>query len=118
MPANNARDTMIRHWELLKKLPTSGAGKTVSELTNDLNALSFKVSKRQVERDRLSNEPTKVYRGVLTKRRTYWDALSRGDKAYAERIFPGADHQKNAEAMKTVSGWKDKAKQLRDTEPR
>ena len=51
MPANNARDTMIRHWELLKKLPTSGAGKTVSELTNDLNALSFKVSKRQVERD-------------------------------------------------------------------
>jgi hypothetical protein len=75
-------------------------------------------NQRQVERDRQANEPTKVYRGVLTKRRTYWDALSRGDKAYAERIFPGADHQKNAEAMKTVSGWKDKAKQLRDTEPR
>jgi hypothetical protein len=51
MPANKARDTMIRHLELLKKLPTAGAGKTVSELTNDLNALSFKVSKRQVERD-------------------------------------------------------------------
>ena len=74
-------------------------------------------NKRQIERDQKANEPTKVYRGELTKRRTYWDALTRGDRSYAERIFPGADHQQNTEAMKQVSSWADKAKRLRDTEP-
>ena len=75
-------------------------------------------NQRQIERDRQANEPTKVYRGQLTKRRTYWDALSRGDRSFAERIYPGADHEKNAESMKQVEGWKDKAKRLRDMEPK
>ena len=74
-------------------------------------------NQRKVQEDREKNDPVRTYGRELTKRRTYWDALSRGDKAYAERIFPGADHQKNAGAMKQVSGWKDKAARLRDTEP-
>lgn len=51
MPANNTRDTVARQWELLKELPTIGAGKTVRQLTDKLNALSFNVGVRQVERD-------------------------------------------------------------------
>ena len=72
---------------------------------------------RMIAADQEKNDPQRVYRAALTKRRTYWDALSRGDQGYAERIYPGADHQKNAGAMKEVSGWKDKAARLRDTEP-
>lgn len=51
MPSNRSRNTIARQWELLKLLPSSGTGKTAAELTGDLNALHFKVSKRQVERD-------------------------------------------------------------------
>ena len=51
MPANNTRDTVARQWDLLKELPTIGAGKTVRQLTDKLNALSFNVGVRQVERD-------------------------------------------------------------------
>ena len=72
---------------------------------------------RALEQEREKNDPQRVYRAQLTKRRTYWDALARGDRPYAERIYPGANHQKNAESMKTVSGWKDKVARLRDTEP-
>ena len=50
MPANNTRDTVARQWELLKELPTIGAGKTVRQLTDKLNALSFNVGVRQIGR--------------------------------------------------------------------
>ncbi len=51
MPHNKTRNTLARQWELLKYLPTRGAGKTAKELTGMLNDRGFKVSKRQVERD-------------------------------------------------------------------
>lgn len=51
MPAKTTRRTIARQWELLKLLPSRGVGKTAAELTQDLGALGFKVSKRQVERD-------------------------------------------------------------------
>lgn len=51
MPAQTTRQTLARQWELLKLLPSRGVGRTAGELTQDLNALGFKVSKRQVERD-------------------------------------------------------------------
>lgn len=51
MPAKTTRRTLARQWELLKLLPSRGSGKTAAELTQDLNAVGFKVSKRQVERD-------------------------------------------------------------------
>ena len=51
MPANNTRNTLSRQWELLRLLPSTGSGKSVRELTDDLNSLDFAVSIRQVERD-------------------------------------------------------------------
>ena len=51
MPHDKTRNTVARQWELLKILPTRGAGKTAKDLTGILNDLGFKVSKRQVERD-------------------------------------------------------------------
>lgn len=51
--AKAGRGTLARQWELLKVLPTHGAGKTAKELTENLISSGFKVSKRQVERDLL-----------------------------------------------------------------
>ena len=51
MPANNTRGTVARQWELLKRLPTSGPGKSAGELRQELKDLGFAVGKRQVERD-------------------------------------------------------------------
>lgn len=51
MPANPKRHALARQWELLKLLPTRGAGKTARELAEALNQAGFRVSKRQVERD-------------------------------------------------------------------
>lgn len=51
MPADATRNTLLRQWELLKRLPSRGAGKSADELAKDLNASGFRVSKRQVERD-------------------------------------------------------------------
>ena len=51
MPANNTRNTLSRQWELLRLLPSTGSGKSVRELTEDLNSIDFTVSIRQVERD-------------------------------------------------------------------
>ena len=51
MPANNTRNTLSRQWELLRLLPSTGSGKSVRELTDDLNSIDFTVSIRQVERD-------------------------------------------------------------------
>lgn len=51
MPASSTRNTVARQWELLKLLPTRGAGKSASELAAKLNEFGYVVSKRQVERD-------------------------------------------------------------------
>jgi predicted DNA-binding transcriptional regulator YafY len=51
MPSNKTRHTLARQWELLKRLPSRSAGKTASELTQELQDAGFEVSKRQVERD-------------------------------------------------------------------
>ena len=51
MPSDTTRRTLARQWELLKHLPTSGAGLTTSELVQRLKVAGFSVSKRQVERD-------------------------------------------------------------------
>lgn len=50
MPAST-HDTLARQWELLRKLPAQGSGKTASDLTDELNSDGFKVDKRTVERD-------------------------------------------------------------------
>lgn len=47
------RGTLARQWELLKLLPTRGAGTSAKELTGLLYDAGFSVSKRQVERDLL-----------------------------------------------------------------
>ena len=51
LPSDTTRNTLARQWELLKLLPTRGAGRTAKELADLLNDVGFKVSKRQVERD-------------------------------------------------------------------
>ena len=53
MPANKTRNTLARQWELLKQLPTRGAGKSAKEISDALAEAGFTVSKRQVERDLL-----------------------------------------------------------------
>lgn len=53
MPSNKTRNTLARQWELLKLLPTRGAGKTAKEISEALAEAGFAVSKRQVERDLL-----------------------------------------------------------------
>ena len=51
MPAKSTRHTLHRQWELLKLLPTRGAGATAKELCESLTQQGYKISKRQVERD-------------------------------------------------------------------
>jgi len=51
MPSNKSRNTLARQWELLKLLPTRGAGMTASEIVTALNDQGFPIDKRQVERD-------------------------------------------------------------------
>lgn len=51
MPAQTTRRTLSRQWELLKLLPSRGTGKTAAELTRELGAQGYSVSKRQTERD-------------------------------------------------------------------
>lgn len=51
MPRQNTRDTLLRHWELLKLLPRGGTGKSAKELCEQLNELGYKIQKRQVNRD-------------------------------------------------------------------
>lgn len=53
MPSNKTRNTLARQWELLKLLPTRGAGKTAKDIADTLAEAGFTVSKRQVERDLL-----------------------------------------------------------------
>ena len=53
MPSNKTRNTLARQWELLKLLPSRGAGKTAKEIADALAEAGFAVSKRQVERDLL-----------------------------------------------------------------
>jgi len=51
MPRNSKPSVLLRQWELLKLLPSTGTGKTASELTIALNNAGFIISKRQIERD-------------------------------------------------------------------
>lgn len=51
MPSQSSRHTVARQWELLRCLPATGSGSTVSGLRLQLAELGFPVSKRQVERD-------------------------------------------------------------------
>lgn len=51
MPKEYTRNTIVRQWELLKLLPTTGSGKTIKEMTSTLVGMGFVVGERQVERD-------------------------------------------------------------------
>ncbi len=51
MPRNDKQSVVLRLFELLKQLPSRGAGKTASELTDTLNDAGYEITKRQVERD-------------------------------------------------------------------
>lgn len=51
MPRNDKKSVLLRLFELLKQLPSRGAGKTALELTRALNDAGYDITKRQVERD-------------------------------------------------------------------
>ena len=51
MPSNSPRNAVARHWELLKRLPSSPPGKTTSELTLEVAEAGYQVTKRTIERD-------------------------------------------------------------------
>ena len=51
MPRNDKQSVLLRLFELLKQLPSRGAGKTALELTKALNDAGYDITKRQVERD-------------------------------------------------------------------
>lgn len=51
MPSQASRQTIARRWELLRCLPSAGAGETAAALCQRLSGAGFSVSKRQVERD-------------------------------------------------------------------
>ena len=51
MPLQNTRDTLLRHWELLKLLPHGGTGRSSKDLCDQLNELGYKIQKRQINRD-------------------------------------------------------------------
>ncbi len=67
MPARSSRDTLVRQWELLKLLPSSGSGKSIRELTESLNGMGFPVSDRQVERDLRQLEGVMPIEGIGTR---------------------------------------------------
>ena len=51
MPSGKIHNSLARQWELLRRLPSRGPGKTAKELTQELKDAGFAVSKRTVERD-------------------------------------------------------------------
>ena len=51
MPKDTTRHTLARQWELLKLLPRRGAGLTVQEIFDELDAKGFSVSLRSIQRD-------------------------------------------------------------------
>jgi predicted DNA-binding transcriptional regulator YafY len=51
MPSGKVHNSLARQWELLRRLPPKGPGKTAKELVQELKDAGFKVSKRTVERD-------------------------------------------------------------------
>ena len=51
MPKDTTRHTLARQWELLRLLPRRGAGLTVQEIFDELDAKGFSVSLRSIQRD-------------------------------------------------------------------
>ncbi|MDP2784716.1 MAG: WYL domain-containing protein [Sulfurimicrobium sp.] len=51
MPAGKTQSSLARQWELLRRLPSRGPGKTAKHLTEELKDAGFDVTKRTVERD-------------------------------------------------------------------
>jgi predicted DNA-binding transcriptional regulator YafY len=51
MPSGKTKNSIARQWEVLKRLPSRGPGKTSKELADELRDDGFKVTKRTVERD-------------------------------------------------------------------
>lgn len=84
MPARSSRDTLVRQWELLKLLPSSGSGKSIRELTESLNGMGFPVSARQVERDLRQLEGVMPIEGIGT--RPYGWRWIKGSSRYVASI--------------------------------
>lgn len=51
MPSKDKKSVLLRQWELLRLLPSTGDGKSALELKNELAENGYDISKRQVERD-------------------------------------------------------------------
>lgn len=51
MPSGKTYNSLARQWELLRRLPSRGPGKTTKELAKELKDAGFNVTKRTVERD-------------------------------------------------------------------
>ena len=51
MPKVSTRDTLLRQWEILQLLTHGGAGKSHSQILEELNERGYTVTKRTVERD-------------------------------------------------------------------
>jgi hypothetical protein len=64
---------------------------------------------REAEELARRNDPATRYRSEVARRRTYWDALERGDVEFATKMYPDADHRRNLadlESLKPTSGSK------------
>ncbi|MFZ4534946.1 helix-turn-helix transcriptional regulator [Propionivibrio sp.] len=51
MPTGKTHNSLARQWELLRRLPPRGPGKTAKQLADELKDAGFAVTKRTVERD-------------------------------------------------------------------
>ena len=51
MPKASTRNTLIRQWEILQLLTHGGAGKSHSQILEELNEKGYTVTKRTIERD-------------------------------------------------------------------
>jgi DNA repair exonuclease SbcCD ATPase subunit len=57
---------------------------------------------RAEARKAVEQDPARLYRSELVKRRTYWEALKRGDTDQARRMYPQADHDRNLKDLETI----------------
>lgn len=57
---------------------------------------------RAEARKAVAQDPARLYRSELVKRRTYWEALKRGDTDQARRMYPQADHDRNLKDLDTL----------------
>ena len=72
------------------------------QIAQDLAAARLKaIEERNAERANV--EPVQAYRQELNRRKTYWQAASRGDWDAAKQIYPSADHDQNRRDLEELT---------------